>query len=64
MPSVVSIIFLIISLISLLINAYMLGHAKGYGDGIQHCINRVEESRRELMEQMITERSDSNDTDN
>lgn len=60
MPTVISIIFLIISLISLLINAYMLGHAKGYGDGIQHCINALEESRMRL----IAERSDSNDTDN
>ena len=64
MPSAVSIIFLIISLASLLINAYMLGHAKGFGDGIQHCINRVEESKRRLMEQIIAERGDSNDTDN
>ena len=60
MPSVVSIIFLIISLLSLLINAYMLGHAKGFSDGVQHCIDRLEESRLRL----IAERSDSDDTDN
>ena len=60
MPTAFSIILLIVSLLALLFNVYTLGHAKGYGDGIQHCIDTLEENRRRLM----AERSDSNDTDN
>lgn len=52
MPTVIRIDILIISLTSLLISAYMLGHVKGFNDGVQHCIDRLEESRRRLMEQI------------
>lgn len=52
MPSVISIILLIISLISLLINVYILGHTNGYCDGIKQCKHMLEESRRRVMEQI------------
>ena len=60
MPTAFSIILLIVSSLALLFNVYTLGHTKGYCDGIQHCIDTLEENRRKLM----AERSDSYDTNN